>query len=120
MAVRIRVYPQNGMYGGLGGYGMRGMYGGYGQLAQVQLRNEKKTSALRLQYERALWQEKLKTVQLQTAMQYGAGGYAVNPWSAYGMNSALGGFGALGLGGLGMGLGGTNLFGSLGLGGLFG
>lgn len=97
MAVRIRVYPQNGMYGGLGGVG--GAYGRYGGLAHVQLQNEKKTGNLRLQYERALWAERLKTVQLQTAMQYGGaagvGGAMplamANPYAlgAYGVGGAL-------------------------------
>lgn len=81
MAVRIRVYPNGGM-GGMGG-----AYGAYGpvQVARVQLQNEKKTGNLRLQYERALWQEKIKTAQLATAMQYQTAAPAVaGPWGAFG------------------------------------
>jgi len=94
MAVRIRVYPQGGVAGGVGGYG-------YNALAQTQLRNQRQTSALQLQYERALWQEKIKTVQLQTAMQYGSQGLGAVPVGGYGARAyGLGGLGALGLGGV--------------------
>ena len=128
MAVRIRVYPQNGM-GGMGGMGLGGAYGINNRLAQVQLQNQRKTSALQLQYERALWQEKIKTVQLQTAMQYGAASpYGAQAVSPYGVQGAM--FGGLGLGGLGGfggsfgGFGGSSFggspFGALGLGSIFG
>lgn len=127
MAVRIRVYPQYGAMGGLGGaYGAPGAYGAQ-PLAHLQLQNEKKTNNLRLNYERALWSERLKTVQLQTAMQYGGAGGAMGAYGMPrvmmpygGMNAAwTGGMGlnALGMNPFGMGIG---MFGSLGLGGLFG
>ncbi len=138
MAVRIRVYPQNGL-GGAGMYGGVGGVGAYGAapLAQQQLQNERKTNNMRLEYERALWQERMKTVQLQTAMQYGAGSYAqpVNPISPYGsfggMMGGMGGYGGVGAAGFGAyGLSmpllghqadmGGGFFDSLGLGGLFG
>ena len=145
MAVRIRVYPQNGGIGGYGALGAAGVgVGAYGAvpLLQNQLTNEKKTNALRLEYERALWGERMKTVQLQTAMQYaGQAGYGAAP-AAYGgayggypqmapmaaLNGAwggaglgmgglgMGGFGMGGLGGLGMG---SSFFDSMGLDGLF-
>jgi hypothetical protein len=110
---RIRIYPNYGM-GGMGGYGMMGGMGAYGpyaansRVAQVKLQNERRTSNLRLAYERALWSEKLKTVQLQTAMQYSGYGVA-SPYA--GLQSAYmggtGGFNPFGmLGGLGLGLGG--------------
>lgn len=123
MAIRIRVYPQGG-YGGYGGYGAMGGLGGYGmyggRVAQMQLQNERKTGNLRLQYERALWAEKLKTVQLETAMQYGAGSYGA--YGGYGRPAMpFGGLGASWMGGMGLGLGtlGSPLFGALGLGSLF-
>jgi hypothetical protein len=111
-----------GMYGGMGGYGMGGMYGGTAAiqaqnqvaLAQQQLQNERDTSNLRLQYERALWQEKMKETQLQSAVQYGAAGAGVvSPYAAYGAYGlarpmvGFGGFGGFGgaLGGIGLGLG---------------
>ena len=129
MAIRIRVYPQYGRsgyggyggygrsfgYGGYGGYGMN-RFGGYGALANVRLQNEKRTSSLRLNYERALWQERIKTVQLQSQLQYGGAAYypQISPFGgAYG-NAMLGG---LGLGATGFG--GAGFFGSLGLGNLF-
>jgi hypothetical protein len=107
---RIRIYPN---YGGYGGYGMMGGLGGaYGpyavttRVAQVKLQNERKTSNLRLAYERALWAEKLKSVQLQTAMQYSGYGVA-SPYA--GLQSAyMGGMGSFNpfgmLGGLGLGM----------------
>ena len=121
MAVRIRVYPQNGagMLGGAGLYGGAGMYGA-APLMQQQLQNEKKTGALRLEYERALWGERMKTVQLQTAMQYaggaGYGGYPMGGAMPYGVGAPLlgamvpgaipGGFGMVPGMGMGMGMGG--------------
>ena len=84
-------------------------------MVQQQLQNERDTSNLRLQYERALWQEKLKTSQLQSAVQYGGAG-AASPYgySPYGyaarpiQSMGFGGFGAAALGGLG--LGGMDMF----------
>lgn len=67
MAVVIRVHPNNGLGGGYG-------YGGYAPLAQVQLKNQKDKDAMQLKYERALFNERLKTVQLQTAIQAGTSG----------------------------------------------
>jgi hypothetical protein len=114
MAYRIRIYPNYGGVGGYGGMGM-GMYGGaYGpyalgtRIANVKLQNERKTNNLRLQYERALWAEKLRTVQLQTAMQYSGYG-AASPLAYGGVNAAMmGGMGSFNpfgvLGGLGLGM----------------
>jgi hypothetical protein len=118
MSIRIRVYPQYGRslggYGGLGGYG----YGGYGVQARVtaqKLKNEKQKSNLRLQYERALFAERLKTVQLQTALQYGGGyGYGVRPAMPMSFTNAF-----MGAGGMGFSSG-PGFFGGLGLGGLGG
>ena len=109
MSVRIRVYPQNGLggYGGYGGYGMNRI-GGYGYgLANVRLQNEKRTSALRLNYERALWQERIKTVQLQSALQYGGNGIGapriVTPFGGAMLGAGMLGGGLFGGAGLGMG-----------------
>lgn len=100
--IRIRVRPQYGAmgYGGLGGYGV----GGYGALALSKLEEQKKLSALQLAYERALFQEKLKTVQMQSALKYGAvgsmyspmayGAQSYNPYGGYGgYAGAYGGYG---------------------------
>ena len=124
MAVRIRVYPNNGM--GMGGYGGLGMnrYGASTRIAQVQLQNERKTNNLRLQYERALWAERLKGVQLQAQVQYGgygAAGYgaAYPRVSPYGMNPYGVQSNSAWMGGMGQGMGyNTGFFGGLGLGGL--
>lgn len=118
MSIRIRVYPQNGAYGGLGGLGGYGVANTRVRLTQQQLQNERKTANMQLQYERALWAEKLKFVQLQAQMQ--------NPYAALSMGG-LGGFGALGgafglmspLGVNALGVQSNGFFNSLGLGGLF-
>ena len=119
MSVRIRVYPTNGGYGGLGGYGGVNSQ----QYFQQQLDNERKTSSLKLAYERQLMNQQLEMVKLQAQVQYGGygGGYGspgvigapvggvTNAWmgnGAMGYNSAsfnpftsgAGFFGGLGLG----------------------
>lgn len=104
--IRIRVHPQGyGGYGGLGGRNYGG-YGGYG--ANIRLQNEKQKNNLKLNYERALWQERLNTVRLQTQLQYSGGmrpaGLGYNPLqSSYLGASGFGGFGGMGLGGFGLG-----------------
>lgn len=130
MAVRIRVYPQYGGYGmyGNGGYGRFGGMYGYGQVAQnrllkAQVSNQRKTSALQLQYERALWQQRLQMAELQSAARYGGYGGVMSPYAlAYGASPALIGTGALmnpysgGLGMLGMGAGQANITNQVSLG----
>jgi hypothetical protein len=113
MAYRVRIYPSYGGYGGMGAYG--GAYSPYAtqaRVSQVKLQNERTTGNLRLQYERALWAEKIRSTQLQTAMQYANLGTA-SPYS-YG----YGGFGSplMGAGLLG-GVGGLGGLGTLGLAG---
>lgn len=109
MAIRIRVYPNGGgAYGGMNGFG--GMYGvNQTQMYQQQLDNERRTSDMRLDYEKRLYQEKLRAVELQSALQYG-GAYRPMP-VPFGI--PFGGFNPAFGAGMGM-------FGSLGLGGLFG
>lgn len=103
MAVRIRVYPNYGGYGGYGGQGAYGYgYGMQGRLSQQQLTAERRQNSLRLQYERALWTERLKLAQLQAQLQYGGGYGGGYGWGAPGTGS----FGA------GM-LGGMNMFGAV-------
>src|SRR3954451_4896813 len=92
MAIRIRVHPQiGGAFGGA--YGMMGAVSPQ-QYYQQELQNEKDTSNLRLQYERALWQEKLKSTQLSSALQYGSQQPMVSPYGALGLG--LGGQSLLG------------------------
>jgi hypothetical protein len=135
MPVVIRVHPQYGAgrYGM--GLGLNGLgYGGYGVggYAGIALRNERQKHNLQLKYERALFNERLKTVQLQTAVQsggLGAVGYGslgavgglygarvVSPYAAYNPYQTTmfnTGFGA-GIGGMfGGGLFGSGLFGGL-------
>ncbi|HXI16416.1 MAG TPA: hypothetical protein VNM48_08595 [Chloroflexota bacterium] len=109
-----------GGFGGVGGYGRNNMFG-----ANLRLQNEKQTGNLKLNYERALWQERLQRAQLEAQLQYGTG---VQPLGAYGMNGLgaqqglPGGFGVVpgaGFGGFGQGLGGfgAGMLGALGLGG---
>lgn len=119
MAVRIRVYPQ---YGGLGmnGLGMNRMGAvSASTYYNSKLQTQKQVSNLQLGYERALWNERLEKVRLEERLKnpyalMGAGfggGYhpmmaqAYNPYAASMIGSTL--------------LGGSNFFGSLGLGGLF-
>lgn len=116
MAIRIRVYPQNGM-GMMGGMGM---YGGGAVSAQTyytsKLNTLQQISNLRLGYERALFNEKLDKVRLEERLKnpYLMNAGMVNPlMGAYGLTPAVGGLGTLGtlgalgaLGGLGGGIGG--------------
>lgn len=122
MAVRIRVYPQTGMMGGMmGGFGMNG-YGG-AVSAQThfssRLQSQKQVSSLQLGYERALANERIERARLEERLKnpyamYGAGmmgGFqspyasAYNPYAATMLGSTM--------------LGGTGFFNSLGLGGMF-
>jgi hypothetical protein len=117
MAVRIRVYPQYGGYGMnpmYGGFGRVGAYGAHGpwtenQVLKTKVRHQRQTSSLRLQYERALWQQRLQMAQLEAAARYGGLGGVVSPLalgmgahpSLVGANAALLGANPLMLGGLG-------------------
>lgn len=110
MAIRIRVYPSNG----LGAYGGVNRFGGavsaqtfYNQKLSAQ----RQISNLQLQYERALWSQKLDTVRLEERLKnpyamYGAGmvqPYGVNPYAGALGGSMLGGMGGSFFGGLGLG-----------------
>lgn len=110
MAVRIRVYPQNGMAGAAG------MYGGAvsAQTYYTQkLQTQQQVSNLRLGYERALFNEKLDKVRLEERLK--------NPYLAQGLAGGLGGMALGGLNGLGLAnqlgamsaLGGMNMLGSM-------
>lgn len=99
MAIRIRVYPQNGGVGGVGGYGV-GNPGGFGvggpggfgmnpyaadgRFMQAQLQNQKQLSGTQLTYERALWGERLQRVRLEERLaaqgQVGWGGSPGGNW----------------------------------------
>lgn len=100
MATRIRIYPGGVAGGAYGG----NPYAAQQMLSQEQLKNERETSALRLQYERALWGEKLKQAELTSAIKYGA----TNQAMPYGMGQPMGGLGGFfGAGMLGGMLGGV-------------
>lgn len=118
MAIRIRVYPQTGAFGGYGGLGMN-RYGG-AVSAQThfnsRLQAQRQVSTLQLGYERALANERIERARLEERMKnpymmLGAGmGYtsmasSYNPWAASMLGSSL--------------LGSQSFFPSLGLGGLF-
>lgn len=139
MSIRIRVYPNNGM-GAMGAMGMgMGMYGSGGAVsAQTyftqKLNTQQQVSNLRLNYERALWNERLDKVRLEERLKnpYAMmgqgmmapgmmapgmmGGYpavAASPYAAYGAyGSPM--LGASMLGGYGNGFGGGMLGGLLG------
>lgn len=126
--IRIRVRPSYGGLGyggmgGLGGFGVRGRFG-----AGLALQHEKRQSAMRLKYERALWNERLQNVKLQTALQYGGigaaglgvGALGVGAMSPMGVGGAY--YGALNTPYMNpaMNFSGNSFFGGLGLGGLFG
>src|SRR5689334_5526191 len=119
MAIRIRVYPQYGGLGAMGGLG-------YNRMGAVsastyynsKLQTQRQVSSLQLGYERALANERIERARLEERMKnpyalYGAGmgGFAspiasaYNPWAssmlgASMLNSGTGFFGSLGLGGL--------------------
>ncbi|MCW2974076.1 MAG: hypothetical protein JWN72_2349 [Thermoleophilia bacterium] len=105
MSIRIRVYPNGGAgaYGGLNGMGGNA-YGGVSAQSffNSKLQAQQQISNLQLQYERALWGERLETTKLKAQMQY------QSPLLA--LQGGLGAFGlgAAGIGGLG-GLGGFGL-----------
>jgi hypothetical protein len=117
MSVRIRVYPTNGGYGGLGGYGVNSQ-----QYFQQQLSNERKVSSLKLAYERQLMQQQLQLVKLQTQMQYGGYGYGAAPVIGApvgGVTNAWLGNGTMGYNSFNPFTSGSSFFGGLGLGGMF-
>ena len=121
MAIRIRVYPQYGgmgMMGGLGGFGMNRMGAvSASTYYNSKLQTQRQVSNLQLGYERALWNERLEKVRLEerlknpyAMMGAGFGGYpmmaqAYNPYASSLIGTSL--------------LGSSGFFGSLGLGGLF-
>lgn len=80
--IRLRVYPQNGMWnnGWNGGVRRRRPASLYAQ----QLRAERQQNQLRIRYERALWRQQLQMSQLSNRAPYGANaGYgAYAGWGA--------------------------------------
>ena len=106
MSVRIRVYPAGqtaGMYGqGVGAVSAQTYY-------TSKLQNQQQVSNLQLQYERALWGERLEKTKLEEQLK--------NPYLALNATAGLTGLG--GLGGL-AGLSGLAGLGGLGAGGLTG
>lgn len=106
MAVRIRVYPQNGALGMAGGAVSAQTY--YTQKLQTQ----QQVSNLRLGYERALFNEKLDKVRLEERLKNPylaagagmAGALALPGAVGFGGMPALGTMGALPMAGLPMGM----------------
>lgn len=105
MSIRIRVYPQNGMLGGLGyGLGMN-RFGGGAVTAQRfytnQLNNQRRLSSLQLQYERQLWNERLERTRLEERLKNpyltgmtGVGGIGgIGGWGGFGGFGGIGGWG---------------------------
>ncbi len=120
MAIRIRVYPQYGGLGAMGGLGYNRMGGAVSAATYYnsKLTTQKQVSSLQLGYERALANERIERARLEERMKNpyalmgaGFGGYApmaqaYNPYAASMLGTSL----------LGAG---TGFFGSLGLGGMF-
>ncbi|MCW2949423.1 MAG: hypothetical protein JWN41_436 [Thermoleophilia bacterium] len=103
MSIHMRFYPS--CVGALGGAGEFGGAGGYGGVSvqtyyQEKLSAQQQISNLQLQYERALWGERLEKTKLETRLQ--------NPYLAL-QGAGLGA--AYGLGGIG-GMGGFGGFGA--------
>jgi len=93
MAVRIRLYPQTGV-------GMNGMGGAVSASTffNQKLQSQSQVSNLRLQYERALWGEKLDKVRLEERLK--------NPYlGAYGGTGLGSPYGAVPIGGVPLGMG---------------
>lgn len=123
MAVRIRVYPQTGMMGGMGGFGMNRFGGAVSAQTYFnsKLTSQKQVSNLQLGYERALAEQRIENARLEERMKnpYAMmggfnGGFGVgyqpmqsafNPYAASMLGSSM--------------LGSSRFFGSLGLGGMF-
>ena len=121
MAVRIRVYPQNGALGAMG-MGMQGGAVSAQTYYTQKLQTQQQVSNLRLGYERALFNEKLDKVRLEERLKnpyamMGAGaigGYGMNPYAGALLTNPLLANPMLAQ------MGQTqNFFGSLGLGGFF-
>ena len=105
MAVRIRVYPQNGAMGAMGMQG--GAVSAQTYFTQ-KLQTQQQVSNMRLGYERALFNEKLDKVRLEERLK--------NPYAMQANAGLAGAYaipGAMGLGALG-GIGGLAALGGLG------
>ncbi|MCW2956716.1 MAG: hypothetical protein JWO69_1585 [Thermoleophilia bacterium] len=119
MAIRIRVYPQNGL-GALGGMNRMGGAVSASTFYNTKLSAQRQVSNLQIQYERALANEKIERVRLEERLKNpyammgmggigGMAGYgampmqaAFNPYAGSMMGqSMLGGFASPFLGGLG-------------------
>jgi hypothetical protein len=107
MAVRIRVYPQNGALGaaglGMGAVSAQTYY-------NTKLQSQQQVSNLQLGYERALWNERLEKVRLEERLKnpyaLGAAGYGLGGMPlGVGLGGALGGvpLGGLPIGGMPIG-----------------
>lgn len=88
MAVRIRVYPQNGGFGGLGMNGMGGAVSAQTHF-NTRLQAQKQVGGLQLGYERALANERIERVRLEERLK--------NPYLAAGTGFA-GAYGGLPVG----------------------
>lgn len=94
-------------------------------MLKAQVSHQRKTAALQIQYERALWQQRLQMAELQSAARYGGYGGVMSPYAlSYGASPTLVGAGALmnpysggfGMGMLGMGAGQSNITNQVSLG----
>ncbi len=123
MSIRIRVYPNTGMYGGYGGLGVN-RYGGAVSAASYynsKLASTKQIATLQLGYERALADERVERARLEERLK--------NPYAALGTSGMLTGYSPvtagysnlLGASLLGSSLlgSGSSFFGNLGLGRMF-
>lgn len=88
MAVRIRVYPQTGAFGGLGMNGMGGAVSAQTHF-NSRLQAQKQVGGLQLGYERALANERIERVRLEERLK--------NPYLAAGTGFA-GAYGGLPVG----------------------
>ena len=112
MAVRIRVYPQNGMLG-MNGLGMNGGAVSASTYYNSKLTTQKQVSSLQLGYERALANERIERARLEERSK--------NPYLMGGVAGAMGGIPlgmGLPLGGMPLGLPMGVPMGGLPLGGL--
>ncbi|MEO6867053.1 MAG: hypothetical protein ABI200_03450 [Gaiellales bacterium] len=110
MAIRMRVYPQNGA---LGMNGLNGMNGGAVSVAthfNSKLQAQKQIGNLELGYVKALANEKIENARLEERLK--------NPYLAGGMGMAGGAFGGMAgaYGGMPLGLGGVPMAGGMPIG----
>lgn len=97
MPIRIRVFPQHGR--------RNNHFGGYGGM---RVNHHRQRVNMQLRYERAIFAERMRNMQVQAQLRYGGmgfGGAAFSPYGQLGLGGAAYGASYLPMGGYGNGFG---------------